>query len=54
MVSFAPVQPNYIIAIFRQSGKLVEIWARSSWACVVRRNVVAVYIDLIQTIQYIK
>lgn len=48
------MQSNYIIAIFRWSGKLVEIWGRSSWACVVRGNVTAVYIDLIQTIQYIK
>lgn len=54
MTSFAPVQSDYIIAIFRWSGKLVEIWGRSSWACVVRGNVTAVYIDLIQTIQYIK
>lgn len=54
MVSFALVQSNYIIAIFRWSGNVVEIWGRSSWVYVVSGNVVAVHIDLIQAIQYVK
>lgn len=53
-VSFAVVQSSYIIAIFRWSGNLVEIWGRSSWAYAVSVNVVAVHIDLIQAIQYVK
>lgn len=54
MVSFALVQSNYIIAVFRWSGNLGEIWGSRSWAYVVSGNVVAVRIDLIQAIQYVK
>lgn len=32
----------------------MKIWGRSSWTHVVNGNVVAVHIDLIQAVQYIK
>jgi len=32
----------------------MEIWGKSSWAYVLGRNVVAVHIELIEAIQYVK
>ncbi|KAK4825213.1 hypothetical protein QYF61_025141 [Mycteria americana] len=48
------LQPVAVSAGKGRSGNLMEIWGRSSWAYVVSGNVVAVHIDLIQAIQYVK
>ena len=37
-----------------RGGNLMEIWGRSSWTHVVSGNFVAVHIDLLQAIQYVK
>lgn len=37
-----------------RDGNLMKIWGRSSWTHIVNGNVVAVHIDLIQAVQYVK